>query len=127
MFTTLKKPAVERDRVVIVNGDGTADIATVYDADDQAVYAASGAQEYAIPVGDTKVHSFVGGSGRIYVLGADPEYVQDTKRLAALERSIVLRHVTQFERRVEDAKKMSIKELMLYLLVAILLLAVIFK
>lgn len=126
MFSRSQKPA-ERDRVVILNQDGTADIAYVYDTDDQAIYAESGVQEYAIPVGDTNVKSFVSGIGRIYVLGADQDYVQDTKRLAALEKSIVLRHVTQFERRIEEGKRMSVKELLLYALVGILLLAVIFK
>lgn len=129
MISTLKKPVVARDRVIILNGDGTADIATVYDQDDRAVYASSGPdQDYAIPIEDTKVKSYVGGLGRIYLLAADPEYVQDTKRLAELEKSIVLRHVTQFQKRLDDNnKKINIKEIMLYLLIAILLLAVIFK
>lgn len=126
MLGKLRKAAIDRDQVVIMETDGQADIATVFDADDEAVYAASATQDYAIPLNDLKAH--VGPAGRIYTLGADPEYVSDIKRLAQLEKNIVLRHITQFEKVHEDKKGgLKIKDIMLYALIGILLLAVIFK
>lgn len=125
-MTRLRRPVPDRDRVVILDADGTADIATVVDADDQAIYADSATQEYAIPVQDAQ-KSYVGPSGRIYLLAADSDYISDTKRLAALEKSIVLRHVTQFDKPRDQPGGIKIKEILLYVMIAVLLLAVILK
>lgn len=125
MINKLKKPVADRDRVVIIEENGTADIATVYDSDDQSVYADSSSQDYSIPLADLTSH--VGPHGRIYILKADSDYVRDTKRLAALEKSIVLRHVTQFVTPREDTPAFNLKQIMMYVLIGILLLAVVFK
>lgn len=126
MISKLRKPAPDRDRVVIIEENGVADIATVFDYDDTAVYASSPVEDYAIPIGDLK--PFVGSGGRIYVLNADSEYVRDTQRLAALEKSIVLRQITHFVKPKEDLKGgLRIRDILLYGLIFILLLAVIFK
>lgn len=126
MLAKLRKPVPERDRVVIIEEEtGTADIAVVIDEDDAAIYAESSVQDYAIPRGDLK--PFVGPSGRVFLLAADTEYVRDTERLAALEKSIVLRQITHFEKPIEDRQSIKLKEILLYVMIGILLLAVIFK
>lgn len=125
VLNKLRKPVPDRDRVVIVEDNGTADIAYVYDSDDITIYAESGNQDYALPLADLTSH--VGPSGRIYTLRAEADYVADTKRLAALEKSIVLRHVTQFVAAKPEEKRFDFKALMLYLLIGALLLAVIFR
>lgn len=124
-FSKLRKPVPERDRVVVIEQGGVADIATVYDSDDQAIYAESPTQDYAIPLPDLLTYSAPGG--RIYLMGGDPEYIQDTKRLAALEKSIVLRQITQFARPPEEKGGLKIRDIMLYALIGVLLLGVIFK
>lgn len=126
LLTTLKKPVPDRDRVVIYADNGTADIATVYDSDEQALYASSPNQDYAIPISDVKAH--VGPGGRIYHIGATADYVSDTIRLAALEKSMVLRQITQYSKPVEALKGgLNIQKILLYVLIGVLLLAVIFK
>ncbi|MFD0717672.1 hypothetical protein [Paenibacillus sp. GCM10027626] len=125
MVSKLRKPVPDRDQVVIIE-EGTADIATVFDIDDRAVYAESSSQEYAIPIGDLK--PYVGSSGRIFVLNADADYISDTKRLAELEKSIVLRQVTHYQKPPsEEPTSINIRAILLYVLIGILLLAVIFK
>lgn len=125
MLNKLSKDQVYNDKLVIIDQNGTADIANVYDTDDTKIYAESSSHDYNVPVGDCK--AFVGSTGRVYVLQADSDYVNDTKRLAALEKSIVLRQVTQFEKVRESKKQIDIKQIMLYALIGILLLGVIFK
>jgi len=126
MLSKLRKPVPERDRVVIIEENGCADIATVYDTDDHAVYAASAAQDYAIPIADLRAH--VGPSGRIFVLAAESDYVRDTERLAALEKSIVLRQVTHYAKPPEDdSSGFKIRDILMYALIFVLVLGVIFK
>lgn len=126
MLTKLRKPVPDRDRLVIIEENGVADIAIVDDIDDQSVYASSADQDYAVPIVDLK--SFVGTSGRIFLLAADPEYVQNTQRLASLEKSIVLRQITHYEKPVaEVAGGIKLKDILLYTLIGVLLMAVIFK
>lgn len=125
--TLVKKPVMERDRVIILEDTGQADIATVYDLDDQAIYAASPTQEYAIPRTDVQA-VYVSSMGRVFLMGAEPEYVRDTERLAALEKSIVLRQITMYEDApAEDARRPDISRIMTWILIAVLLLGVIFK
>lgn len=126
MLQKLKKPVPDRDRIVILESEGIADIAEVYDLDDQAVYASSPTQDYAVPVGDLK--PFVGPSGRIYALCAESDYVRDTERLAALERSIVLRQITHYTKQSDEAKGgLRLRDILLYALIGVLVLGVIFK
>lgn len=125
-MNVMKKEVIEYDKLVILSDDGTADIANVYDRNDDSIFAESKNYDYAVPLADLKVH--VGAIGRVYTLAADRDYIHDTIRLAALEKSIVLRHVTQFEKpQALDNGKMSIKQMLLFALVGVLLLAVIFK
>lgn len=126
MLGKLRKVEPDRDRIVILEENGTADIAHVYNIDDQSVYASSPTQDYAVPVGDLK--SFVGPSGRIYILQADPDYVRDTERLATLEKSIVLRQITHYTKPAAEADGgLRIRDILLYILIGALVLGVIFK
>lgn len=126
VLSKLQKQPADRDRIVVLDDQGNADIAMIYNEDDQAFYADSATQDYAVPKADLR--AYVGPQGRVYVLFSDPEYIADTQRLAALEKSIVLRHVTHFEKpREEAAPGINIKQILLYVMIGILLLAVIFK
>lgn len=126
MLSKLRSPVPDRDRVVIIEEDGLADIATVTDLDDQAIYAESSVQDYAIPLADLK--SFVGPSGRIFMLCATAQYVGYAKHLAELQKSIVLRHTTHFKEVEPDTGSgIKIRDILLYALIGVLVLAVIFK
>lgn len=126
MIKKLGKPTPEKDRVVILEENGQADIATIYDSDDKALYAASPVQEYAIPRADIQ-GVYVSPAGRIFVIGAEPDYVRDTEHLAALEKSIVLRQITMYEHPAEDDRRPDLGRIMTWLLIAVLVLGVIFK
>lgn len=127
MLTKLQKPAPDRDQVVILESSGIADIATVIDEDNDRVYAVSESQDYSIPIGDLR--AYVGSRGKIYHIGADTDYIADTKRLAALEKSTVLQQITNFKSMPLDDDKsgISVRDILTYALVGILLLAVVFK
>lgn len=126
ILTKLKKPVPDRDRIVIIEEEGVADIATVYEADDQAIYAESPTQDYAVPLADVK--PFVGPSGRIFVLAADHQYIRYTNHLAKLQKSIVLEKTTHFQKVPDEAAAgVRWKEILLYALIGVLVLGVIFK
>jgi hypothetical protein len=84
-----------QDVMVIFSTDGTADIAPIVEITEERVLAV-GEVEYAVPLGDLKV--YIGRRGRIFSYKATEENISDTKRLAALERSTVLRQITMFEK-----------------------------
>lgn len=127
MFGRSREVERPSDILVVLSDQGTADIANVHEISDKSIVASSSEHEYTIPVGD--VRQYVGGpSGRTLVYAASLDNVQDTQRLAELERSIVLRHITQFTKPDElQSKTISIRDILLYILIGILLLAVVFK
>jgi hypothetical protein len=84
-----------QDIMVIFSTDGTAEIAPIVEITEERVLAV-GEVEYAVPLGDLKV--YIGRRGRIFSYKAIEENITDSKRLAALERSIVLRQITMFEK-----------------------------
>jgi hypothetical protein len=84
-----------RDVMVIFSTDGTADIAPIVEITEERVLAV-GEVEYSVPTGDLKV--YIGRRGRIFSYKATEENITDVKRLASLERSIVLRQITMFEK-----------------------------
>lgn len=99
MFGFGKKQAADdfeedlRDRLVVIDAERhTSDIVYVTDVTDTHVQARG---RYAVPVDDCDVFSSRDGS--VYVLKADTRYVQETKRLAALEQSIVLKQITNYK------------------------------
>lgn len=97
MFASFRKEqaAATEDLLVVFSSNGSADLATITDISDERIFA-SGEVGYAVPIGDTKV--YIGPRGRIFSYRASEENVTDTKRLAALERSTVLKQITMFEK-----------------------------
>lgn len=109
-----------RDRVVILEHDGRlAEVLDVEDINEDRVLAPG----YLIPIKDAK--EYISPSGRVFVVNAPKEYIQETKHLATVEMATVIRHAVQYERMVPE--KTDIGKLMPWIIVVILLLAVIFK
>lgn len=81
--------------IVVSDDDRTVSIAPVETIDGERVFASSAVDgRFSVPLGDVK--AYTGTRGRIMLYGSTVENIQDTKRLAALERSIVLRQITHF-------------------------------
>lgn len=95
MLFNNREPYEPEDVVIIFNDDGTADIAPIVTMNDERVFAESPQGNYSIPVGDVK--SYVGRKGRIFLFPSTVEIISDCQRIAALERSTVLRSITHFE------------------------------
>lgn len=127
MIGKLQKDASPMDQLVIMQDNGTADIANVIDIDHERIFASSSTQDYSVPT--SNVTSYVGGRGRIYVVAAPTEYVDDTKRLAQLEISKTLAQITHYKDNVnaEDKKSISLREILSYVTIFILILGLIFK
>lgn len=89
-----EEPIIE-DVLIVLSNSGRADIARVDEINDERILAV-GEVEYSIPIGD--VSSYIGRKGRIFHYPAIEENVSDCKRIAALERSTVLRQITMFEK-----------------------------
>jgi hypothetical protein len=112
--------------LIVINDENQIDIAEVLEVSDQAVMGRSSDHDYNIPIGD--VRQYVGGpTGRTFVYSSTIDNVQDTKRLAELEKSIVLRSITQYTQSEDPGRSISWREILLYALVAALTLGVIFK
>jgi len=117
--------SVIQDVLIVFSDNGTADIATIIEISDERILAL-GEVEYAVPLGDSK--AFIGRRGRIFCYPSTAENITDVKRIAALERTTVLRQITLFEKeaRVTDLKKPIGKYLIigLILFIGIILLVV---
>lgn len=110
-----------KDKVVVISAnDGTAVIADVEDRDHERVIARSQHDSFSIPNGDLK--SFTGENGRVYVYAASIENIEDSKRLAALEKSTVLKQITSYK---DDAGDQTIDLMKILMLVAIVVLGII--
>lgn len=80
------------DRLVVIDIDKrTSDVVYVDHVDDVAVTAAG---RYKVPREDCEL--FNSPDGLIYIMKADTQYISETRRLAALEKSVVLRHLTMY-------------------------------
>ncbi|MBY9082623.1 hypothetical protein KIH86_25365 [Paenibacillus sp. HN-1] len=91
-----QEPYEPQDTLMIYKDeDGTADVATVIDVNDERLYAENAITSYTIPVGQYK--TYTGRKGRIFVVGAPLDAVSDYQRIAALERSTVLRQITHYQ------------------------------
>jgi hypothetical protein len=97
---SLKKDEVSspiQDVLVIMSSDGTADIAPIIEINEERILATGEDEvDYAVPIGDAKL--YIGRRGRIYTYPASDENVFDVKRIAALEKSTVLKQITLFEK-----------------------------
>lgn len=114
-----------RDKLIIINDNGTADIASVYDQDHERVMASSATGEYSVPLADLK--AYAGSRGIIYTYPATHENIEDCQRLAELEKSIVLRQITQYEKPDPMDSKLDFKQVFLYILIFILVIVVAVK
>lgn len=128
MFESLTKKeneSVMQDILIVFSTDGRADIAPIIEISDERILAV-GEVEYAVPLGDTK--AYIGRRGRIFSFPSTSENIADVKRIAALERSTVLRQITLFEKeaRTIDEKKPIGKLLLIgvVILIIIIVLAV---
>lgn len=89
-----REPFEPQDILCVFKEDGTATIAPVTEINDERVYAESLDGNFAVPRGDIK--SFTGPKGRIFLYPTTIENITDCQRIAALERSTVLRQITHF-------------------------------
>lgn len=85
--------------LVVYNADKrTVDRVPIDDISDTHVTSTG---RYSVPKEDLSIHVSTDGTV-VYTLEAPEFYVQETERLAKLERSIVLTQITQFKPPVED-------------------------
>lgn len=114
-----------RDMLAIFKEDGTAELAPVVTINDERLLAGpyvGDGQQYAIPLEHVK--SFTGPNGRIFLYPTTVENVTDCQRIAALERSTVLRQITHFQDTVIDTRKPVSKLVIFGVAAAILLLII---
>lgn len=111
----------KRDTLVIMSDDGTADIVTVKDISEDRINGGN----YAIPTGDVK--SYTGPRGRIFVYPSTFENIQDARRLAGLEKSIVLRQLTQYSPPEIPDERRDITKLLPWIVIVILVIIVAVK
>lgn len=85
-----------RDQLAVFKEDGTAEIVPVLTINEERLLAGNFAgEQYAIPIEHLK--SYTGPTGRIFLYPSTVENVTDCQRIAALERSTVLRQITHFD------------------------------
>lgn len=124
-FLGNKEPYEPRDVLVVFREDGTAEIAPVMDINDERIYAESYDGNYSVPIGDVK--SYTGRKGRVFLFPSTIENVTDCQRIAALERSTVLRQITHFAEESPVSAKLPMGKIIfgaLAVLLLIILLAV---
>lgn len=121
-----RKPVEEiRDTLVIFSDDGTAEILPVVDKNEERISAGAGGQ-ISVPIGD--VANYTGKRGRVYLYGTTSDNIQDCQRIAALEKSIVLRQITQYEPvELPEGKAIDLTKIMLFVLVAICMIIIAVK
>ncbi|MDN4081306.1 hypothetical protein QYF52_25610 [Paenibacillus polymyxa] len=108
-----------QDVLVIFKEDGTAAIAPVVAVNDERLYAESAESNYSVPAADVK--SYTGPRGRIFLYPTTVENVTDCQRIAALERSTVLRQITHFAPESPVAAKLPMGRIVIIALVVLVL------
>lgn len=116
----INKRDTSRDKMIVFSSDGTAAIANVTDANHERVAASSLHDSFSVPVGDLK--SYTGEEGRIYLYASSVENVQDCKRIAELEKSTVLRQITNYK---EDAEEKTTDLMKVFLIIGIVVLGIV--
>lgn len=92
----------------------TSDIKRINNITEDTLFVTS---EYAVPIGDCEITNSV--NGRNFFYRAPSQSIQETKRLAQLEKSMVLQHITQFKPKPPESPFDIMKiGLMLIILVA---------
>lgn len=114
---------VIRERVVVLENDGQGiEILTVTSKDDERILAG----DMAIPIQD--VDTRISPHGRVFVLNAPTKYVDETKHLASLEMSTVIRQAVNYQRPGVASKPDSpIMKLLPWILAALMLLLWVIK
>ena len=115
-----------RDTLAVFKEDGTAEIVPVVTINDERLLAgpyAGDGEQYSIPLEHLK--SFTGPTGRIFLYPTTVENVTDCQRIAALERSTVLRQITHFDQQTVIEEKKPINKLVLFGIAAAVLLFII--
>lgn len=126
MLSKIKTDAPEtKDRLIIMSDNGTADIASIYDQDHERVIASSATGEYTVPLADLR--AYAGPRGIIYTYPATHQNIEDCQRLAELEKSIVLRQITQYEKPELSDSKLDFKQVFMYIIILILIIVVAVK
>jgi precorrin-6B methylase 2 len=106
------------DMLVVISEDGTADIAKVVEKDGQRIFA-GGDGEYSVPLDHIK--SYTGKRGRIFVSSATLECISEYRAIARLERSVVLRQITQYEPAITEPTKIDFMKLVPYFFIFFLI------
>lgn len=92
----------------------TSDIKRINNIEEDTLFVTG---EYSVPIGDCEITNSV--NGRNFFYRAPSQSVQETKRLAQLEKSMVLKHITQFKPKPPESPFDIVKiGLMLIILVA---------
>jgi hypothetical protein len=125
MLGTKPKQEVYRDTLVIMSNDGTADIVPVTDKDEDRILGGI-EQEYSVPTED--VTSLTGPRGRIFVYPSTIENIVDCQRIARLEKSTVLRQITQYEPPIDnEIKTFDFNKYLPWIIILVLILFLGFK
>nr|WP_240521139.1 hypothetical protein [Bacillus thuringiensis] len=103
------------DILIVFEDDAkTSDIKRINNITEDTLFVTG---EYAVPIGDCEITNSV--NGRNFFYRAPSQSVQETKRLAQLEKSMVLQHITQFKPKPSESPFDIMKiGLMLIILVA---------
>jgi|SRR5690625_1827330 len=113
----------DTDDVLVVFDDDnkTCDIRYISSIDKDTIIVDG---RYAVPIGDTEITT--GEIGRVYFYRAPSRSVKETQRLAALEKSIVLTKITQYNP-PEDDKGINLITIVLSALLFVALMILAFK
>lgn len=113
-----------QDVLCVFKDDGTADIANVVSINDERILAGPFVgEQYAIPIQEVKVYN--GPRGRIFLYPSTVENVVDCQRIAALERSTVLRQITMFAQDELPPPSRPINRLLILAAVVVVLIIII--
>lgn len=93
------------DRLIVCDtSKKTVDIMNVDEVNDVSVMVQG---HYVIPKEDCHVHT--SPKGRVYIYQAPTEFILETERLARLEQSIVLSHITNYREPKVDNPNLDMK------------------
>ena len=110
------------DRLIVIDTEKrTSDVVYIDDVDDLSVTSTG---RYKVPRGDCDV--FTSSEGLVYVLKAETQYVTETARLATLERSIVLSHLTQYKPEPKENPNLDMFKWALFALLFVAIIALAF-
>jgi hypothetical protein len=116
----LERQVRTRDRVVIFESDGNlCEILDVTDINEDRIAA----PYHSIPWPDVK--EYISSEGRVFVVNAPSDYVQETRHLAAVEQATVIKHAIQYEK--IHPEKFDLTRLMPWLLLVISFIALAVK